>query len=107
MKNIYQDQIKEYHNWNFALNIASGGFDNFGLSFHNMIIELAPREEVDTYMGLINSIWAISLALAPMIGGFLADKVSYTPVFIIAMVSSLLSALIFILKVKPQKSVLT
>ncbi|MCK4249613.1 MAG: hypothetical protein KAX15_07520, partial [Candidatus Omnitrophica bacterium] len=32
MKNIYQDQIKEYHNWNFALNIASGGFDNFGLS---------------------------------------------------------------------------
>lgn len=77
------------------------------ISYHNMIIELAPCEDVDTYMGLINSIRAISLALAPMIGGFLADRVSYTPVFIIAMASSLLSALIFILKVKPQRSVLT
>ena len=32
MKNTYQNQIEEYHNWNFALNIASGGFDNFGMS---------------------------------------------------------------------------
>jgi len=70
------------------------------ISYHNMIIEMAPRHKVDTYVGLINSIRAPSLAVAPLIGGFLADSFSYEFIFIIALLSSLLSEWVLISKVK-------
>jgi MFS family permease len=70
------------------------------ISYHNMIIELAPRDKVDKYMGLVNGIRAPSLAIAPLIGGFLADSFSYRVVFLIALAGSLISGLVLLLKVK-------
>ena len=70
------------------------------ISYHNMIIELAPREEVDKYMGLVNGIRAPMLAAAPLVGGFLADSVSYRFIFVIALLGSLISGLVLFIKVK-------
>jgi len=69
------------------------------ISYHNMMIELAPRGKADTYMGLINTIRAPSLMIAPLLGGFLIDAFSYRIVFIIALFASLFSGLI-LFKVK-------
>lgn len=70
------------------------------ISYHNMIMELAPREKVDKYMGLVNGIRAPMLAAAPLVGGFLADSFSYQLVFVIALFGSLISGLVLFLKVK-------
>ncbi|HIE43382.1 MAG TPA: MFS transporter [Candidatus Omnitrophica bacterium] len=71
-------------------------------SYHNMIIELAPKGKVDTYMGLINGIRAPSLAIGPLVGGFLADSFSYRTLFVVALFASLFSGLVLSLKVKER-----
>lgn len=73
---------------------------SMNVSYHNMIMSLAPRDKADTYTGLINGIRAPSLAIAPLIGGFLADSFSYRTVFMVALFASLFSGLILLLKVK-------
>ncbi len=73
---------------------------SMAISYHNMIMELAPRDKVDTYMGLVNGIRAPSLAIAPLVGGFLADSFSYKIVFMIALLASSFSGLVLFLKVK-------
>lgn len=66
----------------------------------NMIIDLAPKDEVETYMGLVNGIRAPLLVIAPLIGGFLADEFSYTIVFTVALLGSLLSGGILVFKLQ-------
>ena len=73
------------------------------ISYHNMIIELAPRDKADTYMGLVNTIRAPSLMIAPLLGGFLIDTFSYKIVFIIALFASLVSGLVLLFKVTPSR----
>ena len=73
---------------------------SMAISYHNMVIELAPSDRVDMYMGLINGIRAPSLAIAPLVGGFLADRFSYESVFMAAFLGSLVSGVILFLKVK-------
>ena len=79
------------------LGLASASMN---VSYSNMIMALAPREKADTYTGLINGIRAPSLAIAPLVGGFLADSFSYQTVFMVALFSCLFSGLILFLKVK-------
>jgi len=73
------------------------------ISYHNMIIELAPRDEVDAYMGLVNGIRAAFMALAPLAGGLLADIFSYRVVFTVALFGLLLSGFVLIVKVRPRQ----
>lgn len=35
-QDTFQEKIKEYHNWNFALNVASGGFLADKFSYHTV-----------------------------------------------------------------------
>ena len=76
------------------------------ISYHNMIIELAPKDKADIYMGLINTIRAPSLMIAPLLGGFLIDIFSYKIVFLIALFASLFSGLVMFFKVNPVKQLL-
>ena len=70
-------------------------------SYLALITEFAPKEKIDTYTGLINGVRSPFLAIAPLIGGLLADHFSYQSVFILAVCTSLLSGLVLITKVKP------
>jgi len=51
-------------------------------------------EERPTYVGLANTLVAPSAILAPLIGGFLADRAGYPVTFVAATVASLATAII-------------
>jgi len=70
------------------------------VSYHNLIMAMAPKNKVDLYTGLINGIRAPSLAIAPLIGGILADLVSFKFVFIMNFLAIFFSVFILIFKIK-------
>lgn len=75
---------------------------SMNISYNNLIIDLAPAEKADTYTGIINGIRAPSLVIAPLLGGFLADKFSYHTVFTVSLLAALFSWLVLIFKVGKQ-----
>ncbi len=64
------------------LGVYLGGDSVSGL---NIILEFAPAEERPTYIGLTNTLLAPMLALAPLMGGWLATQVGYSGLFIAAL----------------------
>jgi MFS family permease len=50
------------------------------LGFMNFVMELAPREEGPTYVGLANTLGAI-LLFYPLLGGILLERISYSGLF--------------------------
>jgi len=96
---LLQDIIGVY----IAFGFLGLAMSSMMLSYHNMIIELAPKDKADIYMGLINTIRAPSLMIAPLLGGFLIDTFSYRIVFIIAVFASLVSGLVLLFKVTPSR----
>ncbi len=58
--------------------------------------EFGPPEDRPYYIGLINTMVAPAALLAPLIGGWLADNVSYGATFMIALISGVITALVMI-----------
>ena len=71
------------------------------ISYIAMLMELAPPDKADMYLGLSGLLRAPSVIAAPLIGGFLADRFSYNAVFGAALAGAALSGMILVLKVKP------
>ncbi len=67
----------------FAYGINTG---TLYLSFINWLIAYSKPEQRPTYTGLFNSVSAIGLLVAPVIGGLIVQWVSYQAAFIVALV---------------------
>ena len=66
-----------------AAGIVSG---SLGLSFINWVISYATPDQRPVYSGLFNSMSAVGLLSAPIVGGLLVESFDYQAVFIVAMV---------------------
>ena len=68
--------------WVYALIFVGmqGVMSAMTLGFMNFILEIAPREEEPTYVGLANTLGALML-LYPLLGGVLLERVSYSGLF--------------------------
>ena len=56
----------------------------------NMVLEISPREQTPTYVGLMNTMVGPVMGLAPIVGGLLASRWGYSSVFIVAMAAQAL-----------------
>jgi len=94
------------YNWFYAIMIfagmASSVFWTIGIA---VSLEFGTEQERPTYVGLANTLIAPSAILAPLLGGWLADWVSYRLTFLVSALFGLLTWLILFLFVRiPQKA---
>ena len=69
------------------LGVAMAGYSVSGM---NIILEFCAPQDRPTYIGLTNTLLAPGVALAPLIGGLLATRLGYRPMFLIAVLVSIL-----------------
>ncbi|MGC8837718.1 MAG: MFS transporter [Anaerolineae bacterium] len=53
----------------------------------NLVLELSPREQTPTYVGMMNAVLGPVTGLAPLLGGVLATTWGYPAIFITAMIA--------------------
>lgn len=63
---------------------VAGG--SLGISFLNWVISYATPEQRPVYAGLFNSLSAVSLLVAPLVGGSLVEEAGYEAAFVVALV---------------------
>ena len=61
----------------------------------NIILEFCAPEDRPTYIGLTNTLLAPAKTLSPILGGWLATLVGYPPMFLVALVVSVLGGLLY------------
>ncbi|MBI4532032.1 MAG: MFS transporter [Candidatus Latescibacteria bacterium] len=83
--------------YSFAIVFALNEFARAGLelSRFNIVMEFSPPGEVPTYVALKYLLTAPFLAVAPLLGGIIADRWGYIPVFYLA-IAGTASSLLFI-----------
>jgi MFS family permease len=69
------------------LGVAYAGYSVSGM---NIILEFCAPQDRPTYIGLTNTLLAPGAAPAPLIGGWLATRLGYRPMFAIAVLVSIL-----------------
>ena len=52
----------------------------------NIIFDIAPPEETSRFLGLSNTLISPVLAVAPLVGGMLVDRISYSALFAVDLV---------------------
>jgi MFS family permease len=69
--------------WPFYIVMAGigGTYAALRTSDANMVFELAPPAETSRFVGMANTLLSPSLAVAPLIGGFLVDRFSFLHLF--------------------------
>jgi MFS family permease len=77
----------------FALLGAAMAADT--VSGMNIILEFCAPEDRPTYIGLTNTLLAPAKTLSPILGGWLATLVGYSPMFLVALVVSVLGGLLY------------
>lgn len=75
------------------------------LGYMNIVLEFSSLEERPTYIGLGHTILALPLTVAPLLGGFLIDRVGYRFVFGLTALVAFVSLSILILMVKEPRRV--
>ena len=82
----------------FYLVFALAGVANAGLwpTIYALTLEFGTEAERPYYIGLANTLVSPATLLAPILGGALADAISYEAMFGVAAVSSLLTTLILV-----------
>lgn len=71
------------------------------LGFLNFILEIAPPGQRPTYMGLTNTLAGITVAI-PLVGGFILQYTSYTPLFLLAATGTLAGAVLSLTLPNPR-----
>ena len=74
-----------------------------GVSNMNIILEFCAEEDRPTYIGLTNTLLAPTKALAPIIGGWMAASLGYTPMFAVAVVAAILAAVLLTIWVREPR----
>lgn len=75
------------------------------VSGFSIIVEFCPPEDRPTYIGLTNTLLAPIRSLAPILGGWLAAQMGYSPLFIAAAGFSMLGAVMLALWLRePRKN---
>jgi len=73
--------------WFYAVfmlvNLGTTGMSVAGMS---IVMEFGSQEELPTYVALANTLLAIPILLAPILGGWIADIVGFITLFVIALV---------------------
>ncbi|GIV66216.1 MAG: MFS transporter [Chloroflexota bacterium] len=97
------------YNWFYPIMVfagmASSVFWTIGIA---VSLEFGTEQERPTYVGLANTLIAPSAILAPLLGGWLADWMSYRLTFLVSALFGLLTWLILFFFVRiPQKAPLT
>lgn len=73
------------------------------LGYMNIVLEFSPPEERPTYIGLGHTMLALPLTVAPLLGGFLIDKIGYRFVFGLTALVAFVGLAILILMVKEPR----
>lgn len=90
--------------WLVAAFVLLGGFlAADSSSFLNIIIEFCPDEERPTYIGLTNTLLTPVVALAPLLGGWLAAAAGYGPMFALAAALAILGAILLATQVREPR----
>jgi MFS family permease len=76
----------------FAL--LGAAYAGYSVSGMNIILEFCEPQDRPTYIGLTNTLLAPGVALAPIIGGWLATRLGYSPMFAIAVLFSLVGGVL-------------
>ncbi|HVU09727.1 MAG TPA: MFS transporter [Phototrophicaceae bacterium] len=90
----------------FYLVFALAGFSSAGLwtTVMAMTVEFGAQEERPYYIGMANTLTAPATLAAPLLGGWLADAVSYQATFAIAAVSGLITVImIYFMRPQPKQ----
>lgn len=74
-------------NWFYAIfmlvNLGTTGMSVAGMS---IVMEFGDQEDLPTYVALANTLLAVPILLAPIVGGWIADTAGYITMFVIALV---------------------
>lgn len=73
------------------------------LGYMNIVLEFSSPEERPTYIGLGHTLLALPLTVAPLLGGFLIDRIGYRFVFGLTALVAFVSLAILILMVKEPR----
>jgi MFS family permease len=84
------------------LGVAVAGDNTSGL---NIILEFCGDEERPTYIGLTNTLLAPSRAIAPLLGGWLATLLGFSPMFAVALVATIVGCLMLELLVREPRHI--
>jgi MFS family permease len=71
----------------------------------NIILEFCAPEDRPTYIGLTNTLLAPAKTLSPILGGWLATLVGYPPMFLVALVVSVLGGLLYAIWVREPRHI--
>jgi MFS family permease len=88
-----------------AFFLVGSAYAGENVSGMNIILEFCADEDRPTYIGLTNTLLAPWRGLAPVIGGFLASALGYSPLFLATALVSLVGALMLGLWVKEPRRV--
>lgn len=77
----------------FAAGVA---LSNLFMSYLNWVIQHATPEQRPVYVGLFNTVSAVSLLVAPVLGGLLAEVSGYEAVFGVALVTILVALFVVV-----------
>ncbi|MGQ9479229.1 MAG: MFS transporter [Thermoproteota archaeon] len=86
----------------FALTGVS--FSAFLVSNFPILMEMAPEEEVPTYIGLNSALKSLFLAAAPLFGGLMIEEYGYTLAFMVSFLFSAVSTILMAM-VKHEKRI--
>lgn len=67
---------------------------NLFATFMNWVVDYADPDQRPIYIGLSNTVSALSSLLAPFLAGTLAQRLGYRPLFVVALVMALIALLI-------------
>ena len=85
----------------FAFMGVAMGFH--AVSYHNMILALAPARLRSTYLGIANTLRGPACFLAPLLGGIVADVTSFEFLFKLAPVGSVVTLLVLLVFVRVSR----
>ncbi len=83
--------------------VSGMALSNLFNSYVNWIIMHAAPEQRPVYTGLFNTVAALSVLMAPLIGGTIAEIVGYEAVFVVALVMVILAFYVVMRHLKPVR----
>jgi MFS family permease len=69
--------------------VAGVAISNLGFSYQNWVVTYADADRRPVYVGLFNTISAVVSMAAPFIGGTIAQRAGYPPLFMVSLVMAL------------------